>query len=174
MSGAQWFAIFSASTGDLVSSGSAVAFPLNAGLRAITVDGDPTGKTWDKTRLDFFAGPPPPPPKVICDSTCDCRTHDQPMDRYPYAEDWVHGDLVFTGTNGAALRVTFTPGKFTDTPLIDGITVNSQQVTSNAYLRFSTGEITKTGFLLWAKAEAPISYTVPVVIHAVQRTKEKA
>lgn len=169
-SGAQWFAIFSASTGDLVSSGSAVAFPLNSGLRAITIDGDPTGKSWDKAKLDFITGPPPPPSKVICDPTCDCRKGDH----YPYAEEWVRGDLVFTGTNGASLAVRFTPGKFTDTPLIDGITVNSPKTTGNAYLAFSTGDITKDGLLLWAKAVAPINYTVPVVIHAIQRTKEKA
>lgn len=122
---------------------------------------------------DPNAPPPPPPPpvaKVICDPTCDCRKGDQ----YPYAEDWVRGELMFTGTNGASLSVNFTPGKFTDVPLIDSITVNSQTLTSNAYLRFSTGNITKSGFVLWAKADAAISYTIPVVIHAVQRTKEKA
>lgn len=179
-SGAQWFAIFSASTGDLVSVGDSVTFPLNPGLRAVTVDGDKNGRYWDKVTLNFTTTPPPPPPppprgKVICDASCDCRTG-TPAGGYPFAEEWGTIDLVFTGHNGATATVSFPHGKFTVPPMV------AQPVVSNvthparggSYLVFQVGQITTTGFTIYARALAPLNYTETVTWHAIQRTKEKA
>lgn len=163
--GDQWFAIFAADTRNLVSVGNAVAFPLKAGQRAITVDGDRNGRYWDASKLDWSVNPPqpPPPPPPVTPAA----------DPMPYKEAWGKVDMVYKGQKSLAANITFHE-PFDFPPLIDSMTVNvAGKASGAAYLRFTTGNITQNGFQLNAAADIPLNITVPVVWHAVQRWKDE-
>jgi hypothetical protein len=157
--GSQWFAIFNAGTGDLVSTGNVVTFPLGTGLRAVTVDGPQNGRYWDKTTLNFLTTPPPPP---------------TPVDPFPLLADGADAELVFTGKSSTSAVVNFST-KFTVPPRITGLVTSSSGGAPGAsYLILQVGSVTATSCIIYAKAAAPLNYTQRITWSAEQRWKDRA
>lgn len=159
MSG-QWFAIFNGATGSLVSSGDGVTFPLEAGLRAVTVDGPQNGRYWDRATLNFMTTPPPPPPP--------------PADPMPFLQDGGDVPLIFTGQTQASATVTFTT-KFTVPPRVTGIIVASYKgAPGGSFMDLQVGSITKDSMIVYGKVNVPINYTQSVTWSVEQRWRDRA